>query len=84
MPTPNSTPSVSIEEFTCQEKEVMCLTLKGLSYQEMAKALAISVLTIKTHKRNIAHKAQVKGAPALRKFIFSMAEALKNTPFILL
>ena len=84
MQAPNLTPSVSIEAFTRQEKKIMCLILEGYSRQEIATKLDVSALTIKTHKRNIAYKAEVKGPSELRKFIISMAETLKNTPFILL
>ena len=84
MQVPNSIPSVSVEAFTRQEKKIMCLILDGHSHQEIATKLNVSIFTVKTHKQNIARKAEIKGSTELRKFVISVSEILKNTPFILL
>ena len=76
MSKPHSNHS-ELEKFTRQEKKIMCLILEGCSNREIASKLDISRLTIKTHKQNIARKAEVKGSSSLRKFVISIAETLK-------
>jgi DNA-binding NarL/FixJ family response regulator len=83
MPEPNAIPLI-LEKLTCQEMKVLILVSDGFTVQEIATKMNISKLTIKTHKQNIAHKAKVKGAAAIRKFVREATPYLKNTPFILL
>jgi DNA-binding CsgD family transcriptional regulator len=83
MEAPNSIPSV-LETLTRQEGKILKLVADGLSSQEIATQLNISVFTVKTHRQNIALKAEVKGAPALRKFVVEAITYMKNTPFLLL
>jgi DNA-binding NarL/FixJ family response regulator len=83
MPAPNTMPLI-LEKLTYQELKVLNLIADGFTVEEIAKKLHNSKLTIKTHKQNIAHKANVKGAPAIRKFVREATPYLKNTPFILL
>jgi DNA-binding NarL/FixJ family response regulator len=73
-----------LEKLTYQELKVLTLVSVGFTVEEIATRLSISKLTIKTHKQNIAHKANVKGAAAIRKFVRAATPHLKNTPFILL
>jgi DNA-binding NarL/FixJ family response regulator len=83
MEAPNSIPSV-LEKLTRQEGKILKLVTEGLSNQEIATQLNISVVTVKTHRQRITHKADVKGALAIRKFIREAIPFLKNTTFILL
>jgi DNA-binding NarL/FixJ family response regulator len=83
MEAPNSIPSV-LKSLTRQEGKVLQFVADGLSSQEIATELNISVFTVKTHRQNIALKAEVKGAPAIRKFVIEAIAYMKNTPFILL
>jgi DNA-binding NarL/FixJ family response regulator len=83
MEAPNSIPSV-LEKLTRQEGKILKLVADGLSNQEVATKLNISVITVKTHRQHITHKADVKGALAIRKFIREAIPFLKNTTFILL
>lgn len=46
--------------FSDRESEIIKLISKGLTLAEIANALFISPLTVKTHKRNILKKAKVK------------------------
>jgi DNA-binding CsgD family transcriptional regulator len=83
MQAPNSIASV-LESLTRQEEKILKLVANGLTYQEIAKQLNISVFTIKTHRQNICQKAEIKGVPEIRKFVREVATHLKNTPFLLL
>lgn len=44
------------EELTARENEVLSLLAEGKSNEDIAKALVISVLTVKTHVHNILNK----------------------------
>jgi NarL family two-component system response regulator LiaR len=46
-------------DLTEREKEVLDLVVKGLSNQQIANALVISVATVKAHVSNILSKLQV-------------------------
>jgi DNA-binding CsgD family transcriptional regulator len=83
METPNSISSV-LETLTRQEGKVLKLVADGLTNQEIATQLNIAILTVKTHRQHIAHKADVRGASAIRKFVREAAPFLKNTTFLLL
>jgi DNA-binding NarL/FixJ family response regulator len=83
MEAPNSIPSV-LEKLTRQEGKILKLVADGLSNQEIATKLNIAVITVKTHRQHITHKADVKGALAIRKFIREAIPFLKNTTFLLL
>ncbi|MFY8025862.1 MAG: response regulator transcription factor [Sediminibacterium sp.] len=43
-----------------REKEIIALISKGLTSQEIADAISLSVLTINTHRRNILRKLNLK------------------------
>lgn len=43
-----------------REKEIIALISKGLTSQEIADAINLSVLTINTHRRNILRKLNLK------------------------
>jgi DNA-binding NarL/FixJ family response regulator len=83
MEAPNSIPSV-LASLTRQEEKILKLVADGLTNQEIASELNTSVLTVKTHRQHIAHKAGVKGASANRKFVREATPYLKNTTFLLL
>jgi RNA polymerase sigma factor (sigma-70 family) len=46
-------------QLTPREKEIIALVAKGKSYKEMAKELAISDFTVRSHLTNIRMKLQV-------------------------
>jgi DNA-binding CsgD family transcriptional regulator len=73
-----------LKSLTRQERKILQLVADGLSSQEIATQLNISVLTIKTHRQNICQKAEVKGVAEVRKFVREVATYLKNTPLLLL
>lgn len=50
------------EELTNREYEIALLTCRGLSSEEISKKLFISILTVKTHRRNILNKLGAKNA----------------------
>ncbi|MDZ7880130.1 MAG: LuxR C-terminal-related transcriptional regulator [Saprospiraceae bacterium] len=76
MKAPSSIPSV-LEKLTQQEERILKLVANGLAYTEIATQLNISPLTVKTHRQNIALKAEVKGTSAIRKFVREAASHLK-------
>ena len=49
----------SMNHLTKREKEIISLVAQGKSYKEMAKELAISDFTVRSHLTNIRMKLQV-------------------------
>ena len=49
----------NMELLTPQEKKIVKIVLKGISYPEAAKLLNISINTLKTHMKNIFNKCNV-------------------------
>lgn len=47
---------------TPREREIMSLVARGLSNREIAKLLAISVLTVRTHRQNLMDKFSLRNA----------------------
>lgn len=47
---------------TPREREIMSLVARGLSNREIAKLLAISVLTVRTHRQNLMEKFSLRNA----------------------
>jgi DNA-binding NarL/FixJ family response regulator len=62
---------------TQREKEILKLYVEGLSNQEVADKLNISIRTVETHKNNIMQKFEFKSTIEMVKF------ALKNNLVIL-
>lgn len=52
---------------TRREKEILTLLDKGLSSQEIAEKLSLSIYTIDTHRKNMLQKLNVHNTPALLK-----------------
>jgi len=52
-----------IEPLTGREREILNLVCQGLSNQEIARQLVLSVGTVKTHMYNIFGKLGVSGRP---------------------
>lgn len=52
---------------TRREKEILSLLDKGLSSQEIASRLSLSIHTIDTHRKNMLQKLNVHNTPALLK-----------------
>ncbi|MCH5224741.1 MAG: response regulator transcription factor [Muribaculaceae bacterium] len=53
------------ESLSQREKEIVSLVVKGLTNQEIADKLFLSVHTVMTHRRNIARKLQIHSATGL-------------------
>lgn len=53
------------ENLSLREKEIISYVVKGLTNQEIADKLFISVHTVMTHRRNIARKLQIHSATGL-------------------
>lgn len=53
------------ESLSSREKEIISLVVKGLTNQEIADKLFLSVHTVMTHRRNIARKLQIHSATGL-------------------
>lgn len=63
IPTPYS--------LTFQEVKIILYIKEGLSSQQIADQLSISVSTVKTHRKNIMKKVCIKGKTAFTQFVFS-------------
>lgn len=57
------------EDLTQREKEILTLIIKGLSNQQIATHLFISIPTVKTHRSNILSKCDVKNTASLVRFV---------------
>ncbi len=67
-PTLSDSPQSPIEKMlTKREKEVLSHILEEKTTQEIADILALSVLTVETHRKNILHKLGVKNTAGLVK-----------------
>lgn len=53
------------ESLSAREKEIIILVVKGMTNQEIADKLFLSVHTVMTHRRNIARKLQIHSATGL-------------------
>lgn len=53
------------ENLSAREKEIISHVVKGLTNQEIADKLFLSVHTVMTHRRNIARKLQIHSATGL-------------------
>ena len=53
------------ENLSSREKEIISYVVKGLTNQEIADKLFLSVHTVMTHRRNIARKLQIHSATGL-------------------
>lgn len=51
-----------------REKEIVSLISKGLTSQEIAEAINLSVLTINTHRRNILRKLNLKNTAMMVQY----------------
>lgn len=56
------------EKLTKREKEILKLVVEGLSNQEIARKLFLSLRTIETHKNNLMHKLNMKNTVELVKY----------------
>lgn len=57
-----------VETFTCREKVVLCLIATGLSNQEIAQEMGVTINTVKTHANHLFNKLGVtRRAQALVK-----------------
>lgn len=53
------------ENLSTREKEIISLVVKGLTNQEIADKLFLSIHTVITHRRNIARKLEIHSATGL-------------------
>jgi two-component system nitrate/nitrite response regulator NarL len=58
-------PQTNIDELTTREKEIVKCIADGMNSNEIAKSLFISQHTVKTHRRNIMYKVNVKTSAEL-------------------
>jgi DNA-binding CsgD family transcriptional regulator len=57
--------------FTFQEIRILIYIQEGLTSQQLADKLMVSIFTIKTHRKNIIKKAKVKGKAAFMQFVYT-------------
>lgn len=62
-------PAAGIPEFTLRELELMKWIAAGLTEQEIADQLFISILTVKSHKKNLFLKTATRNVGSLVRFI---------------
>jgi len=67
--------SMNTNNFTTREIDVLKLVCNGLTSQEIAEKLFISIKTVEVHRTNIFHKAKVKNVAEL------IIWAIKNNYF---
>jgi DNA-binding NarL/FixJ family response regulator len=68
----NKKPDRFAPSLTKREKEIMVLIVQGLSSQEIADKLFLSVRTVENHRFNLIQKLDVKNTAALVKKAFEM------------
>jgi DNA-binding NarL/FixJ family response regulator len=73
-----------LKSLTVQEMKILILVGDGLTNEQIATHFSVSILTIKTHRHNIALKAEAKGTVENRSFVREAMNYLKNTTFLLL
>jgi DNA-binding NarL/FixJ family response regulator len=56
---------------TFQEVKIITCIKDGLSSQQIADRLTISIKTVKTHRQNIMKKVGLKGKSAFTQFVFA-------------
>jgi DNA-binding CsgD family transcriptional regulator len=52
-------------KISLREKEIIKLTAKGMTEKQIAELLCISIQTVKTHRKNLLQKTQVKNSAEL-------------------
>ena len=53
---------------TPRQREIMSLVARGLSNREIAKVLAISVFTVRTHRQNLGEKFSLRNAAQITAY----------------
>ena len=53
---------------TPREREIMSLVARGLNNREIAELLAISVLTVRTHRQNLMEKFSLRNAAEITAY----------------
>jgi len=61
----------NVVKLTMREKEIVQLVVKGMTTQEIAEKLFLSINTIETHRRNIYRKLNIRNLPELVNFAHS-------------
>lgn len=64
------------ETLSVREKEIISLVVKGLTNQEIADKLFLSIHTVITHRRNIARKLEIHSATGLT--IYAIVNKIVN------
>ncbi len=62
---PQNTQADDKEALSQREKEIISLVVKGMTNQEIADRLFLSIHTVITHRRNIARKLEIHSATGL-------------------
>ena len=63
---------------TPREREIMSLVARGLSNREIAVLLAISVLTVRTHRQNLMEKFSLRNAAEITAFAVQRGYYIPN------
>ncbi len=73
-------PSSSIEvKLTKRENEIVSLIVSGLSNPEIAQKLFLSIETVKTHRKNLMFKLNVKNTAGLVKYAINFLALKKSS-----
>lgn len=62
---PQNSPTEDRDTLSQREKEIISLVVKGMTNQEIADRLFLSIHTVITHRRNIARKLEIHSATGL-------------------
>ena len=65
-------------QLTPREREVLRLLAAGLTYEQMAQALGISLHTVCSHVKNLYRKLEVHNAPAAVSRAFLIGGIYEN------
>jgi DNA-binding CsgD family transcriptional regulator len=64
--------------FTKREKELIALIIKGYSSREAAEVLNISYETVRTHRKNLLQKANVRNTSQLVRYVLMNEQILEG------
>lgn len=65
---PEKAGSDSLEELTPRQRETLCLIVEGLSTNEVASKLGVSVKTVETHRAQLKQRLGIYNAVGLVRY----------------